>query len=169
LQEVDPGRTLLALQRLDVTLRNIRPGFAGYEGKSRGRKPPELSQAPRPATRLFCAVAFFETFCEFGDPLAENRCELVVFEVILEHFDHLWCTTHKRIRLADGPIQEATDVVVVEWERAPEHALHGLTDRQGLVEGRGLFPVPEVQPLSRGQDEPTLLLLACLKNSARGR
>jgi len=36
-------------------------------------------------------VAFFETFSEFGDPFAEIWCELVVFEIILEHLDHLWC------------------------------------------------------------------------------
>ena len=93
----------------------------------------------------------------------------MLLQVILEHLDHLWCSSHVRIRLADGPIQEATDVVVVEREPASQHGQHGLTDCPGLVEGRGLFPVIEIQPLRRGQDEPSLLLLACFQDPTAGR
>jgi hypothetical protein len=106
-------------------------------------------------------VAFFETFNEFGEPLAEIWCELVVFEMILEQFDHLWCSAHGCIRLADRPVQEVTNVVVVERESAPEDGLHSLTDRPGLVEGREPLPVTKIQPRHRSKHEVALLLLAC--------
>ena len=116
LQERDPGRTPFAFHRLDVAYRSIRPRLAGYERQFRGRKPPKLFQSRYPAARLFCAVAFFETSSEFGDPLAEIWGELVVFEVFLEHLDHLWCSSHRGIRLADGPVQETTNIFMVERE-----------------------------------------------------